>query len=163
MRAQSGSAQLRFCFFYIKIIQCALIGMRKESVAAWNRTQVMKYLSMLTIRLPLTILYPSKIRQISDVETFLLYLAQAFIALHLWNPFLEHKMGSILLSTVHELSRKDEKSSKSCDSNPGPLGEKRERNLCAMQPPPIWRLAPDKSKLVNFRILYVRSKRYLTH
>ena len=39
-----------------------------------------------------------------------------------------------LISTVHELSSR-EKSWLSRDSNPGPLGEKRERYLCAMQTP----------------------------
>ena len=39
-------------------------------------------------------------------------------------------MGSILISTVHELSSR-EKSRQSWDSNPGPLGEKLEHYLCA--------------------------------
>ena len=43
-------------------------------------------------------------------------------------------MGSIFfISTVHELSSR-EKSRQSQDLNPGPLGERRERYLCAMQP-----------------------------
>ena len=40
-------------------------------------------------------------------------------------------MGSILISTVHELSSR-EKSRQSRDSNPGPLGEKLEYYLCAV-------------------------------
>ena len=44
-------------------------------------------------------------------------------------------MGSILSSTVHELSSRDEKSWQCQDSHPGPLGEKCERYLGTMQPP----------------------------
>ena len=47
-------------------------------------------------------------------------------------------MGSISISAVHELSIKHERwktSGQSQVSNPGPLGEKRKRYLCAMQPP----------------------------
>ena len=40
-------------------------------------------------------------------------------------------MCSISISTVHELSSKDE--------NLGRAGEKLERYLCAMQPPPVFR------------------------
>ena len=40
-------------------------------------------------------------------------------------------MGSISISTVHELSSKDEKILAEPNSKPGPLGEKRECDLCA--------------------------------
>ena len=40
-------------------------------------------------------------------------------------------MGSILVSTVHELGSR-EKSRQSWDSNPRPLGEKLEHYLCAV-------------------------------
>ena len=62
------------------------------------------------------------------------YIAQAFAALHLQNPLLEHLMGSIFRL---KLSRTDEKNSRqSQDLSPGPLGEKHERYLFAMLIPP---------------------------
>ena len=78
--------------------------------------------------------YGHSIRE-GNYEIFLYYyIAQAFAALHLQNPLLEHLMGSIFRL---KLSRRDEKNSRqSHDLSPGPLGEKHERYLFAMLIPP---------------------------
>ena len=62
----------------------------------------------------------------------LVYLALAFAALHLRNPLYKHEMGSIAqLSTNYAVEKKSQLSQ---NWNPGLLGEKRERYLCAMPP-----------------------------
>ena len=59
--------------------------------------------------------------------------------LHLRNPLHLSALDVFDFSTVHELSSREQISAKksypSWESSPGPLGEKRERNLCATRPP----------------------------
>ena len=66
-------------------------------------------------------------KKLAIVQAFFVVLSSALAALHLRNPLLEHYIGSISISTAHELSSRDDKFLAEPGFEPGTVGEKRER------------------------------------